>query len=232
MSDAAKSQSVIELSTVFFCEGALPHTIALKDSGLRMRGMVPDALVALYGHQSKQDGFMAAREYADKHRLQFTVIDFLVALDHRINPGLTKPEEWANHDFLAFQRLSRGALDAIGGILQEALAAEAGFAKALDVVKPASLLQERPELVTVLLEHPLLRHVKAFAHPALPEMCTRALNVGTLPFRHWDAVVEATCRLNPTTRVTLERPDQAERSAPSTANVPVARPRPTPPRAR
>lgn len=232
MSNAAKSQSVIELSTVFFCEGALPHTIALKDSGLRMRGKVPDALVALYGHQSKQDGFMAAREYADKHRLQFTVIDFLVALDHRINPGLTKPEEWANHDFLAFQRLSRGALDAVGGILREALAAETSAARALEVVKPAALLQERPELVTILLAHPSLRHVKVFAHPSRPEMSTRALNVGTLPFRHWDAVVEATCRLNPTTRVTLERPDLAERSTPATASVPVARPRPAAPRTR
>lgn len=232
MSDAAKSRSVIELSTVFFCDGALPHAIALKDCGLRMRGRVPDALVALYGHQSKQDGFMAAREYADKHRLQFTVIDFLIALDHRINPGLTKPEEWANHDFLAFQRLSRGALDTVGAILQDALGAEAGGASALDGLKPAALLQERPELISVLLAHPSLQHIKVFAHPARPEMSTRTLNVGTLPFRQWDAVIEATCRLNPTTRVTLERPDLAERSTPASASVPVARARPSAPRAR
>jgi hypothetical protein len=163
------------------------------------------ALTVLYGYQSKQDGFMAARDFAEKNRLQFTVIDFLVALDHKINPGLMKVEEFARHDFLPFQRLSRGAVDEISSLLAD-FAETKGVRPEIAGAKPNALLIERPDLVVALLSDPSFDHVKVIAHQAKPTMSDRVLNVGTVPFRHWDSIVEATCRLNPVTRITLDRP--------------------------
>jgi len=224
MINVAKPSTVIELSTVYFCAGPLPHAIALRDCGLQLPGAAPNVLTALYGNQSKQDGFMAAREYAERNRLQFTVIDFLVALDHRINPGLMKSDEWANHDFFAFQRLSRGAADEIQAILQDLVPAGAGEQAAVDGVKPNVLLLQRPELIGMLLSQPQLRHVKVVAHQARPIMSERALTVGSVPFVHWNAIKEASCRLNPTTRITLDQPRMIDSPTSALGDLPSSAP--------
>jgi hypothetical protein len=205
MNEPLKSSTVIELSTVFFCAGPIPRVIALKDCGLALRGVGMPALTGLYGNQSKQDGFMAARDYAEKNRLQFTVIDFLVGLDHRINPGLMKPEEVAQHDFFPFQRLSRGMLDEIGMVLAESEVLKRASVS-LESNKATSLLIDYPDLVGFLAADPMLQHIKVIAHQAKPVMSDRVLNVGTVPHRHWSAIREATCRLNPSTRITLDSP--------------------------
>lgn len=215
MSSAASPSTVIELSTVYFCRGAIPHVISLHDSSLALRGASPEALIALYGNQSKQEGFMAAREYAERQRLNFTVIDFLVALDYRINPGLMKADEFGAHDFLAFQRLARSGSDEIAAMLQ------ASVGMKMEATKPAAVLLERPALISSLFGQAELEHMKVIAFQAKPAMSERALNVGVVPYRHWDAVVEATCRLNPTTRVSLDRPRNPSPS-PSDALKPVA----------
>lgn len=212
MSEAAKSSTAIELSTVYFCEGAIPHTLSLRDCGLALRGTAPEAMTALYGHQSKQAGFMAARDYAERHRLNFTVIDFLVALDCRINAGQMKAEEIREHDFLAFQRLARSGTDQISVLLQE------GGALYAEAMKPGAILLERPELLSVLLGQPDLRHLKVVAFQAHPVMSERALTIGAVPYSHWRAITEATCRLNPTTRITLDPP--APVSAPVNTSAP------------
>lgn len=229
MSESSKSSCLIELSTVYFCAGPIPHVIALKDCGLALRGAGIPALTALYGNQSKQDGFMAARDYAEKNRLQFTVIDFLIALDQPINPGLMKLEEVAKHDFLPFQRLSRGVLDEIGVILGESAILDRSSV-APDGTKPSALLIEFPDLVAVLAADPMLQHVKVIAHQAKPVMSERALNVGTVPYCHWDAIREATCRLNPTTRITLDAPVAHDRPTPSVAMKPAEKFKPSAPR--
>jgi hypothetical protein len=215
MSSAPKPSTLIELSTVYFCEGPIPTSISLRDCGLALRGNLPQAITALYGTQSKQEGFMAAREYAEKNRLNFTVIDFLVRLDLRINPGVMKAEEFGDHDFLPFQRLARSGIDEIAALLQAASKLDS------EITKPSAVLLERPELLSVLLDQPALRHIKAVAFQARPVMSERALTVGAVPFIHWNAIAEATCRLNPTTRITLEYP--APPMAPSKAPAPRAR---------
>lgn len=218
MSESLKSPSVIELSTVYFCPGPIPHSIALRDCGLVLPGGVP-GLTALYGNQSKQEGFMAARDFAEKNRLQFTVIDFLVGLEYKINPGLMKAVEFSQHDFLPFQRLSRTAMDEIADFLV-GYAEKKGVRPDLVGAKPNALLIERPDLLGALMSDPEFVHVKVISHQAKPSMSDRVLNVGTVPFCQWDAILEATCRLNPTTRVTLDRPESHDHEE--------ARPRPQP----
>ena len=216
--DTAGSSAVIELSTVHFYKGDLEPTIALKDMGLMLSADIPGTLSALYGHQSKQDGFMVAGKYADRHHLQFTVIDFLVRLDYRLNPGLMKPEQLMNHDFLNFQRASRAMLDEIDSLLTEKLEGQVLDEKF--VGKPDLLVLEKPELVAHLLSSASMAHVKVLVHAARTQFSERPLNVGTIAFSQWDAIQEATCRLNPGTRVSLERPGpidkavQIERRAP------------------
>jgi len=235
MTEDTKPQSaLIELSTVHFYKGQLGQTVALKDMGLTLSSAIPGALSALYGSQSKQDGFMAAGQYADRHHLEFTVIDFLVKLDSKPHPGIMKPDELIRHDFFAFQRSSRALLDEIDAILTEKLIVDGIPLEERFVRKPHLLVIEKPELISALLSDATMDHLKVLVHGARTSFSDRPLNVGTVPFSKWDAIQEATCRLNPGTWVTLERPDspgsvtQIDRSV----SKAIARQRPAPARVR
>jgi hypothetical protein len=226
MRDDTKSNPVIELSTVYFYEGATPRSIALKDCGLLMRAPVEGVFFALYGYQSKQDGFMAAREFAEKNRLQFTVIDFLVKLDKKINSVQMKPGDLTQHDFITFQRLSRSMQNELHDILIKDRSARINKDEGLDAENPHVLLLENPKLIADAANHPDLQHFKVIVHQAKPLMSERILSVGVVPFRHWDAIQEATCRLNPTTHITLERPEQHEHLTQSNVPTPVKKSKP------
>ena len=207
--------ALIELSTVHFYTGQLARTVALKDMGLTLNGAIPGAMSALYGHQSKQDGFMAAGQYADQHHLQFTVIDFLVKLAAKPNSGLMKPEELMHYDFLTFQRSSRAMLDQFEAMLTEHLSGKGALLDGKFAGKPHLLVIERPDLVGNLLSDSTMAHVKVLVHGAKTNFSDRPLNIGTVPFTQWDSIQEATCRLNPDTRVTLERPTPQNHIAPT-----------------
>lgn len=223
-SEKPDSQHIIELSTVYFYEGTAPRVIALKDCGLPMKSPVPGAFSALYGYQSKQEGFMAARAYADKNRLQFTVIDLLVKLDQKQNPLMMKPEDLPQHDFITFQRLSRSMTDELGGILKQQLERERGDTSALDPSKPHLLLMQRPDLIAAVINEPGWEHMKVVTYPAKIALSEKPLNVGTVPFRHWDSIQKATCRLNPNIQITLDPPGQRAKNAAASA-PPTDRPR-------
>lgn len=204
--DTKPQGALIELSTVHFYKGQLERKVALKDMGLTLSSDIPGAFSALYGSQSKQDGFMAAGQYADRHHLEFTVIDFLVRLDYKPNVGVMKPGELMNHDFLAFQRSSRPMLDEIDAMLAEKLTRAGVPLDDKFAGKPHLLVIERPELIAHLLSEATMAHLKVLVHGARTSFSDRPLNVGTVPFSHWDAIQEATCRLHPGTWVTLDRP--------------------------
>jgi hypothetical protein len=205
------SQHIIELSSVYFYEGTAPRVIALKDCDLFMKSPIPGAFSALYGYR-KQEGFMAARAYADQHRLQFTVIDFLVKLEHRQNPLTMKPEDLGQHDFIAFQRVSRSMMDELQDILRKRLEQEGTDLNQIDLSKPHQLIMRRPELVTTLIDEPGWEHLKVIAYLAKVAFSDKPLNVGTVPYRHWSAIQEATCRLNPNIQITLDLPGEREKN--------------------
>ncbi len=235
MTEDTKPQgALIELSTVHFYKGQLERKIALKDMGLTLSSDIPGALSALYGSQSKQDGFMAAGQYADRHHLEFTVIDFLVKLDYKPNPGVMKPGELMHHDFFSFQRSSRAMLDEIDAMIEEKFVGDGMPLDERFVHKPHLLVIEKPELIATLLSDAVMSHLKVLVHGARTNFSERPLNVGTVPFSQWDSIQEATCRLNPGTWVTLERPGPpgpiAQADSPAAAVV--ARQRPAPARAR
>lgn len=217
MSDKPDSR-FIELSSVYFYEGTLPSSIALKDCSLSTERNVPDTFLALYGYQSKQDGFMAARAYANENRLRFTVIDFLVKLDEKQNPLTMKPDELASHDFISFQRLSKSMAEEIGAIIRPH-AEQLGLTDKAS--KPQQLLMQYPELISPLLQSPGWEHLKVAAYPSKVQMSPKPLAVGAIPFRHWGSIAEATCRLNPEVFIRLDHPSPA--AAPS-RDSPVDRP--------
>lgn len=219
-------QHSTELSTVYFYEGSAPRVIALKDAGLQMRSPIPGAFSAIYGYQSKQEGFMAARAYADRHRLQFTVIDFLVRLDHKANPLMMKPEHLPQHDFIAFTRIARDMTDKLQEILARRLEKDGLDVGQVDLSKPQQVLAQRPELITSLLDEPGWEHLKVIVYPAKVAMSEKPLAVGTVPFRHWDAIQEATCRLNPNIQITLDPPATQDKAAPASSPAPKDRERP------
>jgi hypothetical protein len=168
---------------------------------------------------------MAARAYADRERLQFTVIDFLVSLDHKQNPLMMKPEDLMQHDFISFQRLSRSMMDQLHGILKRRLEDERIEPSQAELSKPQLLIMQRPELITSVLEEAGWEHMKVFAYPAKLAISEKPLNVGTVPFRHWGAIQEATCRLNPNIRITLDPPAGYEKNAPIQVHTPAPRKR-------
>ena len=222
------SQPLIELSSVYFYEGTAPREIALRDCGLPTKSPVPGAFSALYGYQSKQEGFMAARAHADRERLQFTVIDFLVALEHKQNPLMMKPADLAQHDFIAFQRLSRSMMDQLQEILKKRLEQEGIEPGPAELAKPQLLIMQRPELITSVLDEPGWEHLKVVAYPAKLAISEKPLTVGTVPYRHWDAIQEATCRLNPNIRITLDPPAGFGKNAPMQKQTPAPRKRDRP----
>ncbi|AXQ51008.1 hypothetical protein DZC31_30330 (plasmid) [Stenotrophomonas rhizophila] len=209
-SDAEKNEHIIELSTVYFYQGNAPRSIALKDCGLKTKSPIDGAFSALYGYQSKQEAFMAARSYANEHRLDFTVVDLLVKLEQKQNPLMMKPEDMANHDFITFQRLSKSSMGDVQDTLRELLLAEGVNPERLGISKPQIVLMQRPDLIGQLINQPEWQHFKVVAHPAELEFSKRPLNVGTVPFRHWNAIQEATCRLNPNIRITLDPPPSSD----------------------
>lgn len=202
MSDKPDSR-FIELSSVYFYDGTLPSSIALKDCSLLTDRNVPDAFLALYGYQSKQEGFMAARTYANENRLRFTVIDFLVKLDEKQNPLTMKPDELALHDFISFQRLSKSMADEISAIIRPH-AEQLGIGD--KTAKPQQLLMQYPELISPLLQTPGWEHLKVAAYPSKVKMSPKPLAVGAIPFSHWGSIAEATCRLNPEVFIRLDHP--------------------------
>ena len=221
-----KNEHIIELSTVYFYQGNAPKMIALKDCGLKTKSPIPGAFSALYGYQSKQEAFMAARNYANEQRMDFTVIDFLVKLDQKQNPLMMKPEDINNHDFITFQRLSKSMSEEVQDTLRERLVQEGRDPETLGIFKPHVVIMQRPDLVALLINQPEWQHFKVIAHPADLEFSERPLNVGTVPFRHWGSIQEATCRLNPNIRITLEAPAEVHTDpviSPAPKNKPAQR---------
>jgi len=210
----------IELSTVCFYSGPTPQVIRLQDCNLPLVTPIAGALSAFYGTKSKADGFMAARAYADAHRLQFTVIDFVVKMDVKVTPLSMHPEDLPERDFLSFQRLTRRMREEVGEIFRRKLAKEGGDLSEVDFSQPHLLLVDRPDLIKSLMSRSEFAHVKIIAHPATLEISERPLMVGIVPYSHWSAIQEATCRLNPTIQVTLEPPGRAKRQAPVVVTAP------------
>ncbi len=164
---------------------------------------------------------MAAKAYADRNRLSFTAIDFLVRLDHKQNPLMMKPQDLPNFDFLAFNRFTRGMMDSVANTLAETLRSRGEDLAQLDMAKPHLLLMARPELFTALLELPDWQQMKVIVHPAKLAMTDKAFSIGSLPHRHWGSIVEAMCRIDPI-RVGIE----AAPTSTSAADVDKPAPRP------
>ena len=166
------------------------------------------ALSAFYGLQGKQDGFVAAQAYASNRGLKYTVIDMLVELGAQ-NQGLMKPIDLADFDFLNFSRASRSMSQQVAAWLEDS----PGTVDRSDAIRTAlaaqplrAVLAQWPALVDDIADTTECGHLKVIAFPALTSISERPISIGNVPHRHWASILEATCRLNPTVRITLDSP--------------------------
>jgi hypothetical protein len=196
----------IELSTLVFYKDELPRALALKDWPLPLATPVPGAFTALYGYQSKQEGFVAAASYARARQLQFTIIDFWVTLAHKPNILKMQADTLPEHDFLNFTRMNRNMDEQVKQWMLAHPDVEAQAAELLDTLKPMYAATQHPSLVGALLQHTSCHHLKIVAYPAMTALSSDPLNVGSVPLRHWGEIQSAQCRLDPSVTVSLEKP--------------------------
>lgn len=197
------SQAGIALTTVYFFNDHLPARIALRDTALPLSGPCPMALAALHGHRGKREGLMAARQYADAGGLRYTVVDFLLIPDAPIRHERITFADLASQDIVFIDQLTRAGLEAIYELMEErsgSLALDRGkhFKQDFD-----ALVQQRPEVLGTLFEAPKMAHVKALVYSGKTAFNDRPLPIALVSHRHWSAIAEAACRLDPATLVDL-----------------------------
>ena len=204
--DAEFESSTIELSTVHFYRGPSPRVLSLKGCGLPMYEAIPEMMVGFYGRQGKQEGFMAAYAYAQANQLEFTVIDFLVKLDLPINPVKMSVDDLKSHDFLHLGQARRELWKTIDFLIEED--GDENVDSLHQELDGKLLLLDRPGLIARVADDSSFRHFKTLAFDSRTFISPRTLTVGAVPFRHWNSIIQATCRLNPTTQVLLDSPIQ------------------------
>lgn len=194
----------IELSTVAFFRGEAPREIALRSCSIPMSRASSCEFSALYGLQGKQEGFVAARDFAISQGLKYTVIDIVVGLEAQ-NPKQMKVGELPAYDFLNLARATRGLSDSIAEWLVEAN----GGRMAPEVLADLSseplrqCVARRPDLISEIFSLGECEHLKVIAHQGLTRLSAEPLGLATISPRFWSSIREATCRLNPTIRITL-----------------------------
>ena len=205
---AEKKLPKVELSTVLFYRGEIPKEIALSDCSFPMARSPRKAFSGLYGLRGKQDGFVAARAYAASIGVKYTVIDVVIELEKQLTTPL-KPEELAESEFLNISRISRGLAEDIRLWLSPT-PGEVGEGSTKPPVtkkiRVADWIEQNPALIDALIEVDDCRHLKVIAYHAATMVGDRPIAIGSLPYRHWGAIREATCRLNPTVHISLELP--------------------------
>lgn len=186
------------MSTVYFFENSLPNTIALKDCGFPLNKPIDESFSALYGHIGKQAGFMLAKAYADKHRLQYTIIDFNVQFDNPIDTVPVGLEQLKNEELVSLKRLPKNEIAELFNLYIGQ--------QDQDDKKAYMKLVEHPELLSNFINHPDYENLKLVIYPAITAIGEQPLTIGSIPHRHWDVITSAECRLHPNTKVTLESP--------------------------
>lgn len=192
-----KEKGEIAMSTVLFFEGTLPKKINLKDCGFPLEKPIEDSFQALYGHIGKQAGFMAAKNYADQHKLQFTIIDLKVRFDEAVNTVPVALDKLSNEEIISLKRLPRNEI---------AQLYEKYIGDNSDEKKAYTDLVKHPELLSSVINHNDFKDLKLMIYPAMTAVSNNPLVIGTIPHRHWDIINSAVCRLHPHTQVSLESP--------------------------
>ncbi|CAG9260970.1 conserved hypothetical protein [Burkholderia diffusa] len=215
----AHSLCYVELSTVYFFKGKPPKVLALGDCSLPMRSPAPGAFFALYGYQSKQDGFRAASAYAEANDLDYTVIDIEVRLDLQQSRFAMKSEDLTNFDFVSLHRITKTMATEIHEAVMQLLADDGVATDALADTKLHEILAERPALLPRLLAQPGWEHVKVLISGMSTLMSDKPLSVATVSVDHWASIQSAVCRLNPEIQITLEPPTAKPKRAPKGAAI-------------
>lgn len=205
----SSNNHLIELSTVYFYHKILPRVIKLKECDVTQNTSgIPDTLAALTGYQRKQEGFVAAREYAERNGLDFTVIDFTVKLDQSFTPQLLKPSDLQTRDYLAMTRISKDTAHQLSDILKGSEDETVQrILKLYPAAKVTNLIKRYPALLDTILSDDQFKHFKIInmqvRTPLDPE---KTLNLAFVPKRNWSCIQSATCRLDSSIEISLDPP--------------------------
>lgn len=221
----------IELSTIVFYEHR-SNSLELHECSLPLANPLTGAFAGVYGTRSKPEAFVAARAHADRNRMQYTVVDVIVELEHKPNPTVMKPGELAQYDFFSMLRMASAMNHDVAEWIRAGLAPDDARADQLEEQQIARTLARNPSLLTVLADSPACRHLRLIACPVLPGFSDQPLNAGIVPYRHWSSIKEATCRFDPTVHVTLNPPRPVVPTVELSSSAPAAAPRAGRPRAR
>ena len=193
-----KKKGEAELSVIFFFKGSLPDTINLKDCAFPFRTPIENCFPALYGNISKRNGILAANEYADKHQLNFTVIDFRISLEDAVDTTPKNKKEFFHSEVISLNRLSRNKIfqlydDYIDDNSKKILKNKTAY---LDLI-------EKPELLTHLINHQDFEKLKLLIYMAKTAISETPLTIGYIPYKNWDVITSAACRLHPNIKVNI-----------------------------
>ncbi|WP_157118951.1 hypothetical protein [Azohydromonas lata] len=221
----------IELSTIVFVEHRL-KSLELHECSLPLANPIQGAFAGIYGTRSKPEAFVAAREHADRNRMDYTVVDLVVELEHKPNPTVMKTPELSQYDFFSMLRMASAMNRDVAEWIRAGLAPNDPRVAQIDDEQIAATLANEPSLFGVLADSPACRHLRLIACPVLTEFSDHFLNAGIVPFRHWSAIKEATCRFDPTVHVKLSPPPQLASSTSAASASPSVAPRASKPRSR
>lgn len=192
----------IDLSTIYFYKGELPKNLQLNECGLQIPNAKEGTLVGLYGHRAKQEGFLAAKLYADKNNLKFTVIDYLLELDEKDSP-IIKTDNIKDHDFLSFTRITKDFAKEINEDYLRLI-----WNKNIDIKELNAELVYNPDIIKEMSESEKFTHVKAFVHNAKLSFTDKPITVAEIPHKHWKSILESNCRLDPLVHIKLAHPKE------------------------
>jgi hypothetical protein len=193
----------IRLSTIAFYRRHLPAELQLAACGIPLSSPIAHGLCTLYGSTGQREAFLWAKLYAASKGLQFTVVDLVVTTERDMKPGVVHPADLPDRDFISLERLSRASSDYLAGVVLT----EATIKRHRPVVdRIDKMVLSEPSLIDALVESSVVRHVKLFAASTRTLLGDAPLTLGVIPYRHWNAITAAHCRLDPEVNILCDRP--------------------------
>lgn len=191
-----KRKGEVELSSIFFFKDTLQSTINLKDCAFPFRTSIENCFPALYGNLSKKTGILAVKEYADRHQLNFTIIDFIISLEEAVDTRPKNEKELFYSEIISLNRLSKSTIsqlydDYIDNSSQKKLKNKTAYLA----------LVEKPELLTDLINHQDFENLKLLICQAKTAISDKCLTIGYIPNRKWNMIKSPVCRLHPNIKV-------------------------------
>lgn len=224
---SGRKKAQIELTSLYWYENQLPNSVALTQSSLKIPG-VKSGMHGLYGIRGRNEGFVAARNHVRATGNNYTAIDFRVQLADAVDLNKRSADNVQNHDVFPAHLLTKEYAVELDHRLRSDLHMRRTPAAELAADCLLRTLDQHPGALNTLMAYPELEHIRLFIYSAKPSYSEESLVVATVPEQHLDAIVLASCRLDPELRVSIPSADRdalKDRQAMAPHYKPSSRPR-------